>query len=137
MIADPAKELDSGAKAGALVTPLPGPAAVEALITASPPAKIKQLVEAVWNAVGGGDKSQALGGKSIEDLSDAAKVPDVSDKSGELSAAGRALQKHGGRYDSAFPPAKGNPAAINEQGQKIVDSILRTANTSHPRILSR
>ncbi|MBI0329329.1 hypothetical protein [Burkholderia plantarii] len=53
VIADPATELDSGAKAGALVTPLPGPAAVEALITASPPSKIKQLVEAVLNVVGG------------------------------------------------------------------------------------
>ncbi|WLE60404.1 hemagglutinin repeat-containing protein [Burkholderia plantarii] len=51
VIADPATELDSEAKAGALVTPSPGPAAVEALITASPPAKIKQLVEAVLNAV--------------------------------------------------------------------------------------
>ncbi|WP_246791931.1 hypothetical protein [Burkholderia perseverans] len=53
VIADPATELDPGAKAGALVTPLPGPRAVEALITASPPSKIKQLVEAVLNAVGG------------------------------------------------------------------------------------
>ena len=34
------------------------------------------------------------------------------------------MQKHGSRDDSAFPAAKGNPAAINEQGQKIVDEIL-------------
>ncbi|KWE83160.1 hypothetical protein WT54_19875 [Burkholderia territorii] len=73
---------------------------------------------------GDGQSNSTIGGKSISDLSDAAKLPDQSDKSGQLSAAGRALQKHGGRTDSAFPTAKGNPAAINEQGQQIVDSIL-------------
>ncbi|MBU9469086.1 hemagglutinin repeat-containing protein [Burkholderia multivorans] len=73
---------------------------------------------------GDGQSNSTIGGKNISDLSDAAKVPDESDKSGQLSAAGRALQKHGGRTDSAFPTAKGNPAAINEQGQQIVDSIL-------------
>jgi filamentous hemagglutinin len=72
----------------------------------------------------GSGSNQALGGKNINDLSDAAKVPDSSDKSGELSAAGRALQKHGGRDNSAFPFAKGNPAAINDQGHQIVHSIL-------------
>jgi filamentous hemagglutinin len=35
----------------------------------------------------GNGTNQTLGGKSINDLSDAAKVPDTSDKSGELSAA--------------------------------------------------
>ncbi|MCO8644247.1 hypothetical protein KGP93_13145 [Burkholderia multivorans] len=58
--------------------------------------------------------------KNISDLADAAKVPDESDKFGQLSAAGRALQKYGGRTDSAFPTAKGNPAAINEQGSKLL-----------------
>jgi filamentous hemagglutinin len=67
--------------------------------------------------ISSGNGDQSLGGKSINDLSDAAKVLDPSDKSGELSAAGRALQKHGGRDGSAFPSAKGNPAAINDQGQ--------------------
>ncbi|WP_081077698.1 hemagglutinin repeat-containing protein [Burkholderia stagnalis] len=125
VIADPATELDSSAKAGPIITPNPGPRVIEALIAAAVPDNIKQLVESVLNAVAGdGDKSQTVGGKYIKDLSDAAKVPDASDKSGELSAAGRALQKHGGRNGSAFPPAKGNPAAINEQGQKIVDNIL-------------
>ncbi|WP_321859263.1 hypothetical protein, partial [Paraburkholderia tropica] len=71
-----------------------------------------------------GDNEQSFGGKSINELSDAGKVPDPSDKSGELSGAGRALQKHGGRDGSAFPSAKGNPTAINEQGQKIIDDIL-------------
>ncbi|RKP43744.1 hypothetical protein D7S89_25255 [Trinickia fusca] len=71
-----------------------------------------------------GDSDQSIGGRSISDWSDAAKVPDPSDRSGELAGAGRALQKHGGRDGSSFPAAKGNPAAINEQGQKIVDEIL-------------
>jgi hypothetical protein len=65
-----------------------------------------------------------IGGNKILDLSDAAKAPDPSDRSGELTGAGRALQKHGGRNGSAFPAAKGNPATINDQGQKIVDDIL-------------
>ncbi|KOY60302.1 hypothetical protein [Photorhabdus heterorhabditis] len=45
-----------------------------------------------------------------------------------LTLAGRALQKHGSRPGSIFPEAKGNPSAINEQGQKIVDSILNDPN---------
>lgn len=53
-------------------------------------------------------------------LSDGAKLLDK----GDLTQAGRALQKHGGRIGSAFPPVKGNTAAINEQGQSIVDGIL-------------
>ncbi|EDS99658.1 hypothetical protein BamIOP4010DRAFT_6825 [Burkholderia ambifaria IOP40-10] len=76
------------------------------------------------NGNGDSQSPSKIGGKNISDLSEAAKLPDQSDKSGELSAAGRALQKHGGRADSAFPAAKGNPAAINDQGQQIVDSIL-------------
>jgi hypothetical protein len=33
---------------------------------------------------------------------------------GGLTQAGRALQKHGSRPGSVFPPATGNPAAINQ-----------------------
>ena len=77
-----------------------------------------------------GNNDQSLGGKSVSDLSDAAKVPDSSDRSGELTGAGRALQKHGGRDGSAFPAAKGNPDAINEQGQKIVDGILNDPSST-------
>jgi filamentous hemagglutinin len=80
--------------------------------------------------ISSGNGDQSLGGKSINDLSDAAKVLDPSDKSGELSAAGRALQKHGGRDGSAFPSAKGNPAAINDQGQQIVDGILNNPDST-------
>lgn len=40
------------------------------------------------------------------------------------SQAGYALQKHGNRVGSIFPPAKGNAVAINGQGREIVDNIL-------------
>jgi len=59
-------------------------------------------------------------GRSVDELSQAASAADR----GGLTAAGRALQKHGGREGSAFPPAKGNPASINSQGQSVVDDIL-------------
>lgn len=45
--------------------------------------------------------------------------------SGNLSAAGRALVKHGGRPGSAFPAATGSQAAISEQAGLIVRNILQ------------
>ena len=45
--------------------------------------------------------------------------------SGDLSAAGRALAKHGGRPGSAFPAATGSQAAISEQAGLIVRNILQ------------
>nr|WP_267135109.1 RHS repeat-associated core domain-containing protein [Pseudoalteromonas sp. L23] len=50
--------------------------------------------------------------------------PDPADKSGELSRSGRALQKHGGRKGSAFPPATGKTADKNKQGQGILEDIV-------------
>jgi filamentous hemagglutinin len=44
VIADPATELDANIKAGPLVTPLPGPGLVDALITAATPDWLKALV---------------------------------------------------------------------------------------------
>jgi len=44
--------------------------------------------------------------------------------SGYLTAAGRALQKHGAREGSAFPTARGTPAQISETAQDIVGDIL-------------
>ncbi len=41
------------------------------------------------------------------------KEPDPADKRGELSRAGRALQKHGSRPGSAFPTATGNAESKN------------------------
>ncbi|WP_330114599.1 hypothetical protein SA496_24245 [Pseudomonas sp. JS3066] len=74
--------------------------------------------------VPGGAKGGTLPKKTIEEFSSAGKVLDSADKSGQLTVAGRALQKHGGREGSSFPGAKGKPSDINTQGQKIVDEIL-------------
>ncbi len=73
---------------------------------------------------------EQIGKWSIDELSDGAKHIDPASKKGDLTLAGSALQKHGSREGSAFPSAKGNPSAINEQGQKIVDSILNDPNKS-------
>ena len=43
---------------------------------------------------------------------------------GALTKAGRALVKHGYREESVFPKPTGNPAQINEHGQKILETIL-------------
>jgi filamentous hemagglutinin len=51
---------------------------------------------------------------------------------GGLTKAGRALAKHGGREGSAFPMATGNPAAINKQGQAILDDILENVSSTRP-----
>lgn len=50
------------------------------------------------------------------------------DKGGNLTKAGRALQKHASRPGSAFPPFKGAPSAINKQGQQVLDDILNSAS---------
>jgi RHS repeat-associated protein len=63
---------------------------------------------------------------SVDELSQAAAAADR----GGLTAAGRALQKHGGREGTAFPEAKGNPLSINQQGQKIVDEILNNPGST-------
>ena len=68
----------------------------------------------------------ARGLGSLGDLSRAAGALDR----GGLSAAGRQLQKHGSRSGSAFPGARGNPAAINRQAQDIVDDLLTTPGTT-------
>ena len=52
------------------------------------------------------------------------------DRSG-LTRAGRALDKHGGRSNSAFPKATGNSANKNMQGQFHLDDIV-----THPQSIS-
>lgn len=59
---------------------------------------------------------------SADDLSKAAGAADR----GGLSAAGRQLDKHGGRSGSAFPKATGNVSAKNTAAQNVVDDILTT-----------
>ncbi|TDT00501.1 hypothetical protein [Erwinia rhapontici] len=67
---------------------------------------------------------------AIEALSQSGSRIDPSVKSGNLTVAGRALQKHGSRPDSAFPVARGAPAKMNEQGKKILDSIIKSPSTT-------
>ena len=64
---------------------------------------------------------------SLDELSQAAKAADR----GGLTAAGRALQKHGDRGGSAFPRVTGGPEAINRQGQSIVDDILTSPGSTN------
>ncbi len=70
------------------------------------------------------DFSQTIAGRQTKALSDSGRAKDPADTSSELSRAGRALQKHGGRSRSVFPPAKGNPTSVNQQGQEALDGIL-------------
>jgi hypothetical protein len=55
------------------------------------------------------------------------KAGNASDKGG-LTAAGRALQKHGSRTGSIFPKATGNIAEINAQGESVLNGILTNPN---------
>ncbi|CAI1061653.1 Possible hemagglutinin (DUF638) [Serratia liquefaciens] len=55
---------------------------------------------------------------------------DPAAKSGNFTVAGRALQKHGSREGSVYPVAKGTPTQINEQGQKILDGIVKAPGAS-------
>jgi len=66
-------------------------------------------------------------------LSDAGKRIDPADKSGKMTKAGRALQKHGDRTGSSFPKATGTPAAKNAQGQAVLENRLNDpAKTAKP-----
>ena len=102
----------------------------------------KQMLSEIKDDAAGGDGcqcSKAGGGgstagtrtKTVDELRQAARAPDK----GDLSAAGRALQKHGGRPGSAYPAAKGPPAEINKAGEAVVDEILTnkasTTTTRH------
>ncbi|MCD5326452.1 hypothetical protein LQR33_01425, partial [Chromobacterium piscinae] len=69
-----------------------------------------------------------IGGKTKNQLIEGASIIDPASKKGDLTLAGRALQKHGSREGSAFPQAKGSPEQINEQGKKIVQDILNDPN---------
>jgi filamentous hemagglutinin len=102
---------------------------VDAVVTAtkkpiSIPLQIVQGLGAIFNSAEKG--SSQLGGRSLEDLSNAGRQVDPADRGGEITTAGRALQKHGSRPDSAFPSAKGNPSQMNDQGQEVLDGILKS-----------
>ena len=69
-------------------------------------------------------KRSSSEGLDFDKLSEAGKT---HDREG-LTKAGRGLAKHGGRKGSHFPKPKGNPSRINEQGQKLLEKILRDPN---------
>ena len=58
------------------------------------------------------------------------KEPDPADKNGELTKAGRAIQKHGSRPGSAFPPATGNAESKNKQGQGVLEDIVNNPDST-------
>jgi len=62
--------------------------------------------------------------KGIDNL---LKAGSQLDKNG-LTKAGRALQKHGDRPGSVFPKSTGNAASRNQQGQNVLEGILRSTN---------
>ncbi|CNB12206.1 hypothetical protein [Yersinia similis] len=76
------------------------------------------------------NRKEKIGKWSLEELSDGAKYIDPASKKGDLTLAGRALQKHGSREGSAFPPVQGNPLTINVQGQNVVEGILNDPGKS-------
>lgn len=47
-----------------------------------------------------------------------------------MTAAGRALQKHGNRHGSAFPQVSGH-GNLNRAGQEVVDDVLTTPGAKH------
>jgi filamentous hemagglutinin len=71
-----------------------------------------------------------FGKLELNSLSKTGTNIDPAAKSGNFTVAGRALQKHGSREGSAYPAAKGTPAQINEQGQKILDGIIKAPGAS-------
>jgi len=52
---------------------------------------------------------------------------------GELTKAGRALQKHGNRASGAFPKVSGSPEEINRLAQDVAEAILNTPNCTYTR----
>ncbi|WP_165604030.1 hemagglutinin repeat-containing protein [Saliniramus fredricksonii] len=75
-------------------------------------------------------ENRRLSSNEVRQLLETSSQPDPSDRGGQLTKAGRALQKHGGRQGSVFPEISGGPAQINIEGKKIVREILNNPNSS-------
>lgn len=76
--------------------------------------------------IGGIAPLPTIAGKG-NNITELLKVASKPSKSG-LTAVGRALKKHGDRVGSIFPQARGNQAAINAQGEKVLKDILMDPN---------
>ena len=74
-----------------------------------------------------GEAGLMAGGKKCPTTQRMLNAGENPDRNG-LSQAGRALQKHGSRPGSVFPRASGNPAAINQQGQQVLNDSLNSRN---------
>jgi filamentous hemagglutinin len=61
----------------------------------------------------------------LKELLNSANLPDR----GELTKAGRALQKHGERAGSLFPKPQGNPQTINRQAAELIETILKNSQS--------
>ena len=79
----------------------------------------------------GGDDENTKEGKDleVEDIDSLSESGKQADKNG-LTRAGRALQKHGDRANSAFPNSTGTAKDRNRQGQEVLDGILGSDNKS-------
>ncbi len=74
---------------------------------------------------GGGGAAGGFADHISPFLDDLLKGGAAADRNG-LTAAGRALQKHGSRPGSAFPPTTGPAATVNQAGQAELSSILNS-----------
>jgi len=131
------QKLASGASSGSGTTAKGEPVKVASVPTQSRTDAARAARSGGRGGGGGGDeeppanKAQegsvaAKGAARSDELSQAAAAADR----GGLTAAGRALQKHGDREGSAFPAAKGNPLSVNQQGQHAVDDILTSPGST-------
>lgn len=69
-------------------------------------------------------------GNVVFDSEKLLKAGNQLDKGGELTKAGRAIEKHGNRSGSIYPHATGNVASKNALGNQILKSILSNTNAT-------
>jgi RHS repeat-associated protein len=77
---------------------------------------------------------RTFGGKSAQELLATAKT---AGKGGQLTQAGRALQKHANRSGSAFSGTTGPESAWNEKAAQILDDILNDPGATATNNYSR
>ena len=92
-----------------------------------------------WDTIGFLPGGGAFGPGGLGAKGAAAAAAKAFQKAGQqldrngLTKAGRALQKHGDRPNSAFPKSTGTASERNQQGQQLLEGILNSSNrTSGP-----